>query len=584
MKFDLKQALRPYSSIFEAKKLFAVSNFFNLPVVNEDNMLIGVIKIKDILLESQENQAIIPYISQDYIKIQRPSAGQDIIQTYYANADHYPEIFVTDFDGKLVDIIQMLSFVKTRVHNSEIMNEEQFLNQILRPTSLARCILDELNDGVILVDKNSRILYANQAYGNILGVDIQKLIGQFLSRIEPEAKILDVLKTSDHIVDKIITIQSLGILIMANITPIKFKNDLVGAISVFSDITKMTSIASDLEKMNLINNLLVLEMKSDYVLPDSFKNIIGTSVKLRKQLTFAAKVASIESPVLILGESGTGKELLAKAIHNSSSHKHGPFISINCAAIPDNLMESELFGYEEGAFTGAKKGGKVGKFEQADGGTIFLDEIGEMPLPMQTKLLRFLQDKELQRVGGTRTRKIDVRFISATNKNLAVMVEKKEFREDLFYRINVFTIQLPPLRERKIDIFNLIEYYKKHYEAKYQKQINFSSDCISFLLNYDWPGNVRELMNVIEHLVVMSNGIVITDNFPEYLKAGSGKQSKEHTVNAPIKPLFHRIKDAEKKAVVDALLEANNNKSKAMKILGISRRTFYKKLKEYNLY
>lgn len=583
MQYPFSQALSQDSSIIDAKKMFTKTKCFSLPVVGYDKKLVGVVRIKDILFIDNTEQTIRPYISEHYISIQRPTTSDDIIKRYYSTSEQYTEIFITDYEGKLIDVINILPFVKNRIQRIEVMNEEQFLKQILRPTSLARCILDELNDAVILVDKSSTILYANQAYSNILGVDIQKITGRYLSKIEPEAKILDVLKTIEPVVGKIINIRSLGTLIMANITPIKFYDEVVGAISVFSDITKMTNIAAELEKMNLINKLLTQDMKSDYDIPISFKNIIGTSVKLRRQLNLAAKVASIESPVLILGESGTGKELLAKAIHEASPRKDGPFVSINCAAIPDNLLESELFGYEEGAFTGAKKGGKVGKFEQANEGTLFLDEIGDMPLTMQTKLLRFLQDKELDRVGGMKPKKIDVRFISATNKNLTQMIEEKGFREDLFYRINVFTITLPPLRERKIDIFNLVENYKNYYEDNYKKQVNFSPECLRFLLNYHWPGNVRELKNVLEHLVVMANDIIKIKNLPEYLRANDNNNNEEQVDNPQLKPLVGRVKDEEKKAILEALIQTNNNKSEAMKILGVSRRTFYKKLKELNL-
>ncbi len=583
MQYPFDQALSLESNIIDAKKMFTKTQCFSLPVVGHDKKLVGVVRIKDILFIEGTEQTIAPYISEYYISIQRPTTSDDILKRYYSTSEQYTEIFITDYEGKLIDVINILPFVKNRIQRIEVMNEEQFLKQILRPTSLARCILDELNDAVILVDRNSTILYANQAYSNILGVDIQKITGRYLSKIEPEAKILDVLKTIEPVVGKIISIRSLGTLIMANITPIKFYDEVVGAISVFSDITKMTNIAAELEKMNLINKLLTQDMKSGYDLPDSFKNIIGTSLKLRKQLNLAAKVASIESPVLILGESGTGKELLAKAIHEASPRKDGPFVSINCAAIPDNLLESELFGYEEGAFTGAKKGGKIGKFEQANEGTLFLDEIGDMPLTMQTKLLRFLQDKELDRVGGMKPKKIDVRFISATNKNLTQMIEEKGFREDLLYRINVFTIILPPLRERKIDTFNLVENYKKYYEDNYKKQVNFSPECLRFLLNYHWPGNVRELKNVIEHLVVMANDIIKIKNLPEYLRATDNNNNEEQADNPQLKPLVGRVKDEEKKAILEALIQTNNNKSEAMKLLGVSRRTFYKKLKELNL-
>lgn len=581
--YSPQQVLRLDSNISDTKKMFTETNYSCLPVLNEDDKLIGVVKIKDILMLTDDRGGILPYISKDYISIQRPNAAHNIIETYYSNPGEHLEIFITDFDGRLVDVVNMLSYVRNVIQSTETMNEEQFLKQIIRPTSLARCILDGLNDAVILVDKNSRIIYANKAYADILGIDVQKLLDRFLSEIEPEAKILGVLKTEESVVGKIINIKSLGSLIMANITPIKFREKLVGAISVFSDITKITNIANELERMKIINKLLAQEMKSDQRLPESFKGIVGNSVVLRKQLTLAAKIASVESSVLILGESGTGKELLAKAIHEASSRKNGPFVVVNCAAIPDNLLESELFGYDEGAFTGAKKGGKIGKFEQAHGGTLFLDEIGDMPLIMQTKLLRILQDKELNKVGGVNSIKVDFRLLTATNKNLSEMVEQNKFREDLFYRINVFTIKIPPLRERRIDIFNLIEYYKRFYEQTYNKQINISSECLKILLNYNWPGNIRELKNVVEHIVVMTNNIVTLDNLPEYLKAPDLNEKTEKVDTTVLKPLYSKMKDVEKTTILDALIQADNNKTKAMKLLGISRRTFYKKLKELNI-
>jgi len=577
------QIIRPDSTVKDVKKLFAATNYSSLPVLDNDDKLAGVVRIRDIVLLNENKQSILPYISQDYMKIQRPAADQDIVRMFYSNYQSSAEIYITDIDGRLVDVVNVFSFLKNMTQNSEIMNEDQFLKQILRPTSLARCILDGLKDAVIIVDKNNRILYANPAYSDILGININKIINHDINIIEPGAKILDVLDTGTPVVGKIINIKTLGILIMANITPINFHNNVVAAISVFTDITKITNIAAELEKMNIINKLLAQEMKFTFAIPDSFKGIIGTSMKLRKQLNLAAKIASFDSPVLILGESGTGKELLAKAIHDASPRRDGPFVSLNCAAIPDNLLESELFGYEEGAFTGAKKGGKIGKFQQANGGTLFLDEIGDMPLPMQTKLLRFLQDKELNKVGGVNPIKIDIRVISATNKNITDMIERKLFREDLFYRINVFTITLPPLRERRIDILNLIDYYKKYYEDRYKKEAMLSPECLQYLLNYHWPGNVRELKNAVEHCVVMSDGIITCESLPDYLKGMDNPSIIEKKDNTEIKPLVKKMKDLEKNAILDALTESNYNKSKAIELLGISRRTFYKKLKELNL-
>ncbi len=571
--------------IVDAKILFRKTNYYSLPIIDKDKKLIGAIKIKDIISINNEEELIAPYLLKDYINIQKSTYYQDLTELSYSNLEYNTEIFVTDSEGKLIDILTTQSVVKNKMLINDLMNEEQFLKQILRPTSLAKCILDDLDDGIVLIDKNSLIIYANHTYGDILGVPVEKVIGRYLREMEPEAKILNVIKTGEHVIDKIIGVKVKGqnILVSATMTPIKYKNEIIGAISVFSDITKITNIVNELEKSYLINSILAEEIKSDFELPDSFDSIVGQSFKLRRQLNFAAKVASIESPVLILGESGTGKELLAKAIHDASSRKKGPFISINCSAIPDNLLESELFGYDDGAFTGAKKGGKIGKFEQADGGTLFLDEIGDMPLQMQTKLLRFLQDKELNKVGGIKSKRINIRVLSATNRNLVQMIENKEFREDLFYRINVFTITIPPLRERKIDIFNTVEFYKKHYENIYKKKVNICPNCMRFLLKYSWPGNVRELKNVIEHLVVMSKDFITSENLPDYLKENNNEINPNQELDSETKPLIKERRDSEKRAILDALSETKNNKSKAMEILKISRRTFYKKLKEYNL-
>lgn len=572
------------NSIFEAKTLFSRYDYYSLPVIDRDKKLIGAIKIKDILSIKNDKELIASYVVKNYISVQKPCDIQELLEQSKQRLENCTEIFVTDHQGNFVDILAMHA-IKNRIYNNGIMSSEQYLEQISQP-SIAKSILDNLEEGIVLIDKDSLIVYANDMYGYIIGVPIDKVIGRYLRDIEPNARLLNVLKTAENIIDKIVKVKIKGhdVVVSATMTPIKYREELIGAISIFSDITKITNIVYELEKSDMINSLLTQEIKSDFELPDSFKRIVGDSLKLRKQLNFASKITAIDSPVLILGESGTGKELLAKAIHEASPRKEGPFISINCSAIPENLLETELFGYDDGAFTGARRGGKMGKFEQADGGTLFLDEIGDMPLSMQTKLLRFLQDKELNKVGGMNFKTINVRVLSATNKSLVQMVENKEFREDLYYRINVFTITIPPLRERRIDILNTIEYYKKHYESIYHKTVSICPACLKFLLSYNWPGNVREIKNVIENVVVMSKDLITVENLPDYLKKNNLEKNHTQDIESDIEPLLlKRHKDNEKKAIVNALLEANNNKSKAMEILKISRRTFYKKLKEYNI-
>ncbi|SHH01630.1 sigma-54-dependent Fis family transcriptional regulator [Tepidibacter thalassicus] len=314
-----------------------------------------------------------------------------------------------------------------------------------------------------------------------------------------------------------------------------------------------------------------------------FNNIIGNS-KLMEKVKKEAQIASkSSSTVLITGESGTGKELFARAIHNNSYRCEGPFIAINCAAIPDNLLESELFGYEEGAFTGAKKGGKLGKFELANKGTIFLDEIGDMSLHLQGKLLRVLQEREVEKIGGKTNISVDVRIIAATNRNLEKMVEKGEFREDLYYRLNVIPINIPPLRERKEDIYLLVENIIANYSKKLNKAVYGIDDrAMEKILSYSWPGNVRQLQNAIEYSINMANSNIIKyEDLPQKLKDDTKKIviSKEEEIIP--------LKDLERREIIKALekfKEYKKDKEKAAYALGISRATLYRKIKEYKIH
>ncbi|MCL6635411.1 MAG: sigma 54-interacting transcriptional regulator, partial [Peptococcaceae bacterium] len=306
----------------------------------------------------------------------------------------------------------------------------------------------------------------------------------------------------------------------------------------------------------------------------------GRSPRIEMLKAVAVKVARSASTVLLLGESGTGKELFAHAIHNASPRCLGPFVRVNCAALPENLLESELFGYQEGAFTGAKKGGKTGKFELADGGTIFLDEIGDMPLNMQAKILRVLQEREIERVGGSRPVKVDVRVIAATNRNLEEMVRKKQFREDLFYRLNVVTMEIPPLRERVEDIPLLVDFFLKKLARRLGcGRKKMSGDALAVLLHHRWPGNIRELENVLERALNIMEGDTVTPAcLPYYLVkndlAGAAGQ---------IGPLKEALEAYEKAILERALALAGGNKLTAARMLSLSKSTFYEKIQRYNL-
>jgi len=378
--------------------------------------------------------------------------------------------------------------------------------------------------------------------------------------------------------------------------PLKIEDEILGVFSVDRIFSEEIDLEEDVRVLNIVATLfaqylklyqifrqekserekLSLELKKRYRL----RNVIGISDKMQEVFKTALKAAKSKATILLMGESGTGKELIAKAIHFESDRAKGPFIAINCAAIPENLLEAELFGYEKGAFTGALVS-KPGKFELANGGTIFLDEIGDMPLALQAKLLRVIQDKAFERIGGTRPIKVDVRIIAATNKDLEKMVKEGTFREDLYYRLNVIPIFLPPLRERREDIPLLIDYFLKKFNKEYNKNIGISNEAVKALINYSWPGNVRELENTIERLVVLTEGEEITlEDLPFYIK-----QEKENPLAflKDTNSLPAQLELLEKKAIEEALKACNYNQTRAAKLLGLTKRQINYKIKKYGL-
>jgi DNA-binding NtrC family response regulator len=319
---------------------------------------------------------------------------------------------------------------------------------------------------------------------------------------------------------------------------------------------------------------------------DGFCGMVGKSSAMVEVYSLIKKVAGTDFNVLITGESGSGKELCARAIHFLSHRRDKPFVSVTCSAIPETLLEAELFGYEKGAFTGAERA-KAGKFELADKGTIFLDEIGDMPLFTQAKILRVLQEKEIERLGSEKTIRVDVRIISATNINLVQAVSEGRFREDLYYRLNVFHVHLPPLRERKEDIPLLVLHFLKKYSSSKQMIQAISIEALEKLINYDWPGNVRELENVIQRAIILAQGDILEVSHIQGLKEESFFTKKPLRFKKKILPLNTAIsqvvEELERDLILKALREAKNNKSKAAELLKISRKSLHNKLKKYNI-
>lgn len=342
------------------------------------------------------------------------------------------------------------------------------------------------------------------------------------------------------------------------------------------------SIARIAEHRTLLreNEILRQELKAKGV---STNTIQYTSQKMAKLIQLAGRIAPSQATVLIQGETGTGKELLARLIHNLSARSDKPLIAVNCAAMPETLLESELFGHEKGAFTGAIQR-RIGRFEQAEGGTLFLDEIGELSLPVQVKLLRFLQEREFQRVGGERTHKADVRIISATHQDLDARVKEGSFREDLFYRINVIHMEIPPLRERREDIAPLLEHFTRKFAVENHRKIEgISREAVDLLTRYDYPGNVRELENIIERAVVVCRGHVISREdlaFPEAFNPQAGPAAEPDPI-PPGETLQQAVESLERRMIGDALLQSGTNQSQAARQLGLSERMLRYKLKKY---
>lgn len=335
-----------------------------------------------------------------------------------------------------------------------------------------------------------------------------------------------------------------------------------------------------LEQKQLIseNRQLRQQLEERY----SFHEIISGSAEMEEVINTAGRAANGKTTVLIRGESGTGKELIARAIHYASPRKDAPFIAVNCAALSDNLLESELFGHERGAFTGADRQRK-GRFEQADGGTLFIDEVGDIPVSAQVKLLRVLQEHEFQRVGGNETIQVDVRVIAATNRNLEEMMQQGGFREDLFYRLNVICVPIPPLRKRKGDIPLLINHFVHKYASQSNKEIDgVSKEAMDILMKYGYPGNVRELENAIERAVVMARGaLIITDDLPMHLRNARSEEDPSYKDEGT--SLTEILEDMERHLIVNALAKSDGNQSRAAEALGISERNLRYRLKKYGM-
>ncbi|GAW91064.1 GAF modulated Fis family sigma-54 specific transcriptional regulator [Calderihabitans maritimus] len=431
-----------------------------------------------------------------------------------------------------------------------------------------KTVIETMSEGLISIEQNQIITHLNSEAAKILGVKKDNCIGKHAAEIfGPNFPLLDVLKTGEEYTDR-------EILFDSPTGPVRFTST---ARLIRDSSGNVRGMIATMRKPNIVHQLVNRFGGAQATF--TFDDIIGNEPCIVSLIQKAKRVARSGSTILLQGESGTGKEMFAQAIHNASGRRYGPFVVINCGAIPRELVESELFGYEDGAFTGAKKGGRPGKFELANGGTIFLDEIGDMPLEIQAALLRVLQEKQITRIGGQKPVKVNTRVIAATNKNLAEEVDKGNFRLDLYYRLNVITLHIPPLRERANDIPRLTRYFVEKISRRLGiKAPKIDPEVFTYLQNYDWPGNVRELENVIEQaLHVLEGEVFHHENLPQRILSGSGRKAFLR------KKGLSKIKEVEAKLVKDTLEAHKWNITKAAEALGIGRNTLYRKIKQYNL-
>ena len=427
-------------------------------------------------------------------------------------------------------------------------------------------IVESMSDGFLTIDVNGFITYMNATGGRILGVDPKTAVGKFIADIvDFKPVILSVLETGQGYVDKEFMVK----------TGTGLKHFIKTAIPIRDEDGNLTGVVDTFREIKRVRKMVnrMVGAQANFC----FSDIIGQSPVLMDSIRLAKIAAQSSSNVLIEGESGTGKELFAQAIHNASSYCDGPFVAINCAALPRELIESELFGYEEGAFTGASRGGRPGKLELASGGTIFLDEIGDMPLDMQAKLLRVLQERRVLRLGGRHYISCDVRIIVATNKNLVQEVELGNFRRDLYYRLNVLSIVIPPLRQRGADLELLVQHLTHKINRQLDREVrSFSPGALEILRSFSWPGNVRQLENMVERAVNIAQNSEVTTE--EVMRLFDQQQAPASVAEKPLS-----IEEVEQLAIERALKTADGNISLAARLLKISRNTLYNKLKKYHI-
>lgn len=443
---------------------------------------------------------------------------------------------------------------------------------------IIEAIVENPNYCIVAVDAEGYVTFLSKTYCEFLETTLEESLGKHVTEVIENTRMHIVVKTGKEEIADLQYIR--GNYMIASRIPVWVEGKVIGAVGfvLYRDTKEWQEMNSHIRALLQQLEHFRKQLRVKHGITYTIHDIVGNSREIQLLKEKIKKIAPSDVSVLIRGESGTGKELFAHSIHHLSDRSNKPFVSINCASIPEHLLESELFGYEEGAFTGAKKGGKPGKFQLAHGGTLFLDEIGDMPLSAQVKILRVLQEGEVQPVGSTETQKVDVRIIAATNQPLEKLIEENKFRKDLFYRINVVQLTVPPLRERRKDIRILAKYFLHKVSVRVGKRVvDLDEEVIEKFLQYSWPGNIRELENLIEATVHLTNKERIgLKDMPDYFSFDDGEEEYSGT-------LKEVVEKAEKQAILQALRKTNGDKLEAAKLLGIGKSSFYEKMKKYEV-
>lgn len=540
--FDLLRALRHVGTI---EGMVGMAGFSNVVYGCEEMGELLQIPVKGIIIENEEEAAD---------KIRQASAAG--IRVIIGDAVSAKEAMRQGLRGVLIPS------GKEAVYKA--VKEAELLARVRRRewerAELLKTIIDASTDGIVAIDNNARITMCNPVAEDIFQLKGTTLNGRSVADCIPNTRLPEVLRTGQAEIGEI---QHVGAKVIATKRmPIKLRGEVVGVVASFQDVTQLMRYEQNI-RQKLYAKGLVAKITID--------KVVGVSAAMQAVKKRARQYGPTDTTVLITGESGTGKELLAQSIHNLSRRKNGPFVAVNCTALPANLLESELFGYEEGAFTGAKKGGKPGLFELAHGGTLFLDEIGEMPQALQARLLRVLQEKEVMRLGGDRIIPVDVRIVAATNQELEALVEQRTFRRDLYYRLDILRLRLPPLRERIEDIPVLAEHFLRQMTAVGKQPVSLEAGALGLLEQYTWPGNVRELQHILERAVLQAEGTAITErDIREALPARRSTATSERNSD---------LAAMERMAIEQVLAEENYNYTRAAARLGINRTTLWRKIK-----